>query len=113
MVRFSPDGALLASCACDHLVCVWDVQSGRLLYKLEGHASWVRCIAFNADGSILASGGDDGTVRLWDLSANGGGKCLEVVMMHDPYTGMQVSGATGITDAQSMPYRHLRALTQT
>jgi len=111
MVRFSPNGELLASCACDHEVCVWDVQRGQLRYKLEGHTSWVRCIAFNADGTILASGSDDGTVRLWDISLAGGGRCVAVVVMNDPYTGMQITGATGLTDAQQISLRSLGALT--
>ncbi|MFN8491605.1 MAG: BTAD domain-containing putative transcriptional regulator [Caldilineaceae bacterium] len=112
MVTFSPDGRLLASCGCDHLICVWEVQSGRLLYQLQGHTSWVRCIAFHPDRAILASGSDDGTVKLWDVTPVGGGCCLQTVAMDDPYTGMNITGVTGISEAQKAALRALGAVEQ-
>ena len=110
MVAFSPDGALLASCACDHVVCVWDVQAGQLLYKLPGHTSWVRCLAFSLDGAQLASGSADGTVKLWDVTRSGGGRCLQTIAVEDPYTGLNITGATGITEAQKAALRALGAV---
>ena len=110
MVVFSPDGRLLASCACDHLVCVWEVQSGRLLYSLQGHTSWVRCVAFSPDSALLASGSDDGTVKLWDVTRTGAGACCQTIAMEDPYTGMNITGVTGISEAQKLALRALGAV---
>jgi WD40 repeat protein/DNA-binding SARP family transcriptional activator len=113
MVTFSPDGALLASCACDHLVCVWDMQQGRLLYTLRGHTSWVRCVAFSSDSALLASGSDDGTIKLWDVTPGGAGICRQTIAMEDPYTGMNITGATGISEAQKMALKKLGAREET
>ena len=113
MVTFSPDGALLASCACDRLVCVWDVQSGRLVYTLQEHTSWVRCIAFSQDSGLLVSGSDDGTVKLWDVTPAGAGACRQTIAMEDPYTGMNITGVTGITAAQKLALKGLGALEET
>lgn len=110
MVVFSPDGALLASCACDQLVCVWDVKQGRLLYKLQGHTSWVRSIAFSLDSALLASGSDDGTVKLWDVTPAGAGVCQQTIFMEDPYTGMNITGATGISAVQKAALQALGAV---
>jgi WD40 repeat protein/DNA-binding SARP family transcriptional activator len=113
MVTFSPDGRLLASCACDHLVCVWDVRQGRLLYTLQGHTSWVRCVAFSPDSAVLASGSDDGTIRLWDVTPAGAGACRQTIAMEDPYTGMKIAGATGISEAQKLALKALGAVEET
>ncbi|CAN5543283.1 NB-ARC domain-containing protein [soil metagenome] len=110
MVAFSPDGSLLASCACDHLVCVWNVQDGQLLYKLQGHTSWVRCIAFSLDGALLASGSADGTVKLWDVTPQGAGICRQTIAVEDPYTGLNIRDATGITEAQKAALKALGAV---
>lgn len=120
MVTFNPSGTLLASCACDHLVLVWDVQHQipahhgaatlRPLYRLQGHTSWVRCVAFAHTGRLLASGSDDGTVRIWDVTPEGAGRCVQTIQMEDPYTGMDISGATGITPAQRATLKALGAI---
>jgi WD40 repeat protein len=62
-----------------------------------GHTSPVYGIALNGDGRMLASGSFDGTVRLWELSS---GTCLRVVRGDRPYERMNITGLTGVTDAQ-------------
>ncbi len=65
-VALSPDGTLLATGGDDHLVNLWRVDDGKLIYTMRNHADWVRVVTFSPDGKILASAGDDRTIRLWD-----------------------------------------------
>jgi WD40 repeat protein len=68
-VAFSPDGKRLATGARAGDVCVWEVETGKLLTKLPAPAfysqgkdseyEWggVRSLAFTPDGNFLAAGG--------------------------------------------------------
>ena len=47
---------------------LWDVQSGRLLFHFEGHASGVYSVAFTPDGKQLLTASFDQTLRVWDTA---------------------------------------------
>ncbi len=62
---FSPDNKQIAVGSHDHLVRVWDITSGNLLYELQ-HDSDVADVAYRPDSKVLVSTGKDATVRFWD-----------------------------------------------
>ena len=66
-VAFHPNGHLLASGGADHIVQLWDVESGKSVRTLRGHTNMVKALAFSPDGRWLASGGTDRTIRLWPM----------------------------------------------
>ena len=71
-VIFSPDGNLLASSGGynDYSVYLWDVNTGLLKVKLEGHTDTVDSIAFSPNGRMLAScceGFGDNSIKLWHV----------------------------------------------
>jgi len=68
-VAVSPDGSLLASSSLDDTVRLWEVASGREIYRLPGHGRMggTRAVAFAADGQSFGSFGDDFYLRMWDV----------------------------------------------
>jgi WD40 repeat protein len=48
---------------------VWDLETGRALRTLEGHADSVRGVAVTADGRRAASASGDHTLKVWDLAS--------------------------------------------
>jgi WD40 repeat protein len=79
-VRFSPDGARLASASSDHTARIWDVASGACLLRLDGHRDDVNAVAFSPAGDRLATASFDGTGRVVDAAS---GALLAVLRGHD------------------------------
>lgn len=68
IISYSPDGRLIASgSAKENSVKIWDVNSGKIIGKLEGHEGATTAIEFNNDGTILYTGAKDNRVMMWDL----------------------------------------------
>ena len=59
-VALDPAGKLLAAVGDDHLVRIFDAQTGGLLQRLKWHTDWVKVSAFRPDGQVLATAGADG-----------------------------------------------------
>jgi WD40 repeat protein len=79
--RFSPDGRTLAVGVSDlasgkGAVLIWEVITGKLRLRLEGHRGAATALAFSPDGRRLATGGADTTVLLWDRTRRPGDKPL-------------------------------------
>ena len=65
-VAFSPDGKLLATCAADKFVKVFEVPGGKFVKAFEGHTHHVMGVGWTPDGKKLASCGADNFVKVWD-----------------------------------------------
>jgi general transcriptional corepressor TUP1 len=63
----SPDGRLVAAGSIDTIVRIWDVNTGQLVERLQGHKDSVYSVAFTPDGKGLVSGGLDETLKYWDI----------------------------------------------
>ena len=76
------------------------------MHTLPGHTNWVRAVAFTRDGKTLFSGSNDETVKVWDVQT---GQCRETLRAPRPYEGMNITGVTGLTDAQKTALKALGA----
>ena len=65
-LAFSPDGQRLLSGSEDGALILWDVQSGEIVQRLEGHQGFVAACAF-LPGDRVVSGGAGGEVFVWDV----------------------------------------------
>ncbi|CAJ0586848.1 unnamed protein product, partial [Mesorhabditis spiculigera] len=65
---WSPDGQWVAAGSADRYVYVWEVETGRIAYKLPGHQGAVIAADFHPKEPILLSGGTDKRIYLGELS---------------------------------------------
>ena len=108
-VCFSPDGQTLASGSRDRTIRLWDVASGQALQTLQGHTTVVNSVCFSSDGRTLASGSEDRdrTIILWDVET---GQALKALRPDRPYERMNITGVTGLTEAQLTALKALGAV---
>jgi len=114
-LAFSPNGTLLASGGADCTVCLWDVStplnargsSGGPRAVLRGHTETVYKVLFSPDGSVVLSCSFDGSIKFWDPQR---GECVKTLVVEGPYAGMNITGVTGLTEAQRSSLQALGAV---
>ena len=67
-------------------------------------------MALSADGQLVTSRSFDGTVRLWEAST---GTSLRILRPERRYERLDITGLTGVTDAQRAALRALGAIDRT
>ncbi len=66
-VVFSPDGNLLASCAQDNAIHLWDTTNWSVTRTLQGSLHTSKDITFSAVGNFLAHGSGRSNVQIWHI----------------------------------------------
>ncbi len=66
-VDISPDGRWVAGAAgFDDKAYVWNLESGKEVAELAGHASIIESVRFHPDSELLVTASFDRTARIWD-----------------------------------------------
>lgn len=106
-VAFSPAGDAIVSGGDDQTVRLWVVNSGQLRQTLFGHTDTIKSVAFSPDGGLVASASDDGTLKLWDIQRE---ICLKTLRSDRLYERMNITGITGLTEAEKAALKALGAI---
>ncbi|MBD2465841.1 NACHT domain-containing protein [Oscillatoria sp. FACHB-1407] len=106
-IAFSTDGKWLVSGGDDRTVRLWDVNTGESVKVFEGHQNVIHTVVFNADATLIASSSADETIKIWDVKE---GECLKTLRADRPYEGMNITGVTGLTEAQKAALKALGAI---
>ena len=106
-VAWDPAGRTLACCGADQTISLWDISMGQRLISLQGHTNQVASVAWSPAGRTLASCSADETIKLWNAET---GDCLKTLRADRPYEGMNITGATGLTEAQQATLHALGAV---
>ncbi|MEZ4862433.1 MAG: BTAD domain-containing putative transcriptional regulator [Caldilineaceae bacterium] len=113
-VVFSHDGQSLAYTGNDLGIYLWAWRSYAAEpplphHLLRGHRSTAYALCFRPTAAHLASCSIDGGLRLWDVVNR---RCTQVLRPPGPYAGMNITGVTGISEAQKAALRALGAVGQ-
>ncbi|OJT11379.1 U5 small nuclear ribonucleoprotein 40 kDa protein [Trametes pubescens] len=61
------DGRRVGVGGADRTVCIWEVESGKVLYKLPGHKGTVTAVDFHPKEPIVVTGSKDATMLLGEI----------------------------------------------
>lgn len=70
-VAFSPDGRYFATGGEDREIAIWETESGKLKYRLQGHSGAVTAVTFTPRVQLVSAGRDN-TIRVWSLGEDDG-----------------------------------------
>ncbi|MCE7985139.1 MAG: hypothetical protein DYG89_28535 [Caldilinea sp. CFX5] len=117
-----PDGQFMLADGRDSITRLVEIESGRVVEELHGHSRTVEAVSLcptagdggAATGQLLVTAGHDETIMLWALhtcaTTTGSATCLATLRAPGPYADMNITGVTGISEAQKAALRALGAI---
>jgi WD40 repeat protein len=75
--KFFDNNRKIAVGSDDGIIRIFDIETGELLHKFEGHTDSVFCLDINLGETELISGSADGIWKIWSLmNGDGFGQCI-------------------------------------
>ncbi len=66
-MEFSPDGRFIAAGTVNGLMIVWEVSTGKRLFRARQHSDRIWTLTFSPDSQRLLTCGEDGAVKVYEL----------------------------------------------
>lgn len=67
-VAIDPHGHFLVTGSNDRTIKLWELNTGKPIKTLSGHAGSAIALAISPNGELLASGSGDNTIKLWHIA---------------------------------------------
>ncbi|XP_071788780.1 WD repeat, SAM and U-box domain-containing protein 1-like [Asterias amurensis] len=64
--EFSPNSEMLLTGGADSVVCLWNVQTKKMMRTFEGHDNVITACVFTPESSFVVSACASGDLRIWD-----------------------------------------------
>lgn len=90
------EGSTLVSGSYDYTVRVWNICTGSLVHRLQGHTQKVYSVVLDTERNQCMSGSMDAFVRIWSLED---GSCLHVLEGHASLVGLLGLNANHLVSA--------------
>ncbi|WP_416670725.1 NB-ARC domain-containing protein [Egbenema bharatensis] len=125
VLDISPNGRYLVSGGLDCNIKLWDLQTGTCLRTFYGHQGTVSSLCFTPEAKwigdfspavdvnpsdpprFLISSSFDETIKVWEVAT---GQCLHTLRTPRPYEGMDITHASGLTEAEKATLYALGAI---
>jgi WD40 repeat protein len=103
-VAITPNGQWFVSGSNDKTLKLWDTSKSECIHTYTGQAS-VKSLSISSDGSYIVSCGED-EIIVWNIET---GKYI-CKISNQPYEGMRIGGAIGLTSGQIESLKALGAV---
>jgi len=91
----------------DGTIRLWRVPDGLPLLSVQAHTGAIWAMGLSADGKRVACGVRDGTLGVWETQS---GALVRTLRPDRPYKRMNITGLSGVTEAQKAALRALEAV---